>query len=575
MKRSLLLLTLPVLLAACSTRSSDPEAQSHHHAAPPPVSGGPELEITALNQSTVPQQKFINPLPVPARLAADSTLNGAPHYTLTMSQTTQDLGWRNANGQKVLTTVWTYNNSFPGPTIEALKGRPIMVTFKNFLPSTPLIRQSLPDGTVNTTGGVPHLHGGFIPAASDGNPMKPIPSQGSALYSYPNAQEAATLWYHDHSMGGTRTNVYAGLAGMYLLRDSTELNLALPSGAYELPLVIQDRTFTDTGQLYYPPTWSRFGGDTILVNGKIWPYKTVEPRKYRLRLLNGSNQRYYNLSMLSPATTSSTLPRMYMIGSDGGLLPSPVEVKSILLAPGERADVIVDFQNTRGNFILGNNAAFPYPSGTAPTADTGQVMQFRVGSTVTSTANNNLPQQLRVLYPPKESKYESIIEQADQAGYTNPNQVPGTSGMVLDFTIRRLTLERRATPLALTLNGKGYMDPPTETPVINTNEVWEFINLTEETHPMHLHLVEFRVLGRQPYDLATYQQTGKLKFTGPNVRPPAEEAGWKDTVNAPPGMVTRIAVRFSGYTGDFVWHCHILEHEDNDMMRPLIVRASP
>jgi spore coat protein A len=202
---------------------------------------------------------------------------------------------------------------------------------------------------------VVHLHGGHVPPQSDGYPETTLLPGQSAAYEYPNLQSPATLWYHDHALGITRLNVYMGLAGFYMIRDPAESKLNLPRGRYEIPLVIQDRSFNDDSSLEYPESWEEeFFGDAILVNGKVWPYLDVEPRKYRFRILNGSNSRTYKLALDSGQA-------FYQIGTDGGLLEEPVEVKQITLTAGERADVIVDFSKRRGEVHLVNSAPAPFP----------------------------------------------------------------------------------------------------------------------------------------------------------------------------------------------------------------------
>jgi spore coat protein A len=303
------------------------------------------------------------------------------------------------------TTVWGYNGTYPGPTIEARKGTPISVTYVNNLPPTHLFANSI-DSTLHGVYGtqevraVVHLHGEEIQADSDGNPLAWF-ARGSQTHSYLNSQDAATLWYHDHALGITRLNVAAGLAGFYLLRDPTltfEANLPagtndapeldetgeIVAGPYKVPLVIQDRMFNADGSLFYPtegvtavhPKWTpEFFGDTILVNGGVWPYLEVEPRKYRFRFLNGSNSRFYRLSF------GDKRVKAYQIGTDGGYLSAPAPITEILIAPAERADTVIDFSRCKvsDEILLTNSAEAPFPDGDAPDpATTGQIMKFNV-----------------------------------------------------------------------------------------------------------------------------------------------------------------------------------------------------
>jgi spore coat protein A len=373
-----------------------------------------------------------------------------------------------------------------------------------------------------------------VPPESDGYPERWFQPGGSSLNFYPNGQDATMLWYHDHAMSITRLNIFAGLFGLYLIRDQVEDSLTLPKGEFELPVILFDRSFLPDGQLSYPvsddpqhPWAPEFFGEAILVNGKLFPYAEVQPRKYRLRILNASNSRFYYLSL------SNGQP-LWQIGSDQGLLPKPVEVKTLTLAPAERADLIVDFGGYHGQNVVLNN-------------DTLAVMQFRVGNNANSSASE-MPSFLR-----------SVAKIPEQQAVRT----------------RRLTLtgppdddDPTAMAVPMLLNNSFWSDPVTENPTLDTVEIWELVNLTDDSHPIHLHLVRFQILDRRPFDMFKYFNDRELRYTAPAVPPDANEAGWKDTVRAHPGMVTRIIVRFEGFAGRYVWHCHVLEHEDNEMMRP-------
>jgi spore coat protein A, manganese oxidase len=410
---------------------------------------------------------------------------------------------------------------------------------------------------------VVHVHGARVAADSDGYPeawfTKDFLIKGGRwtqeVYEYENKQRATTLWYHDHALGATRINVVAGLAGFYIIRDDHEDSLNLPKGQFEVPLVIQDRSFNKDGSLFYPsqpddpePTFPNpsivpeFFGNSILANGKLWPFFDVEPRKYRFRILNGSNARFYNIFL------SSGQP-FFQIGTEGGLLEKPVELTEINLAPAERADVIIDFSNYKGQcIVLRNNAAEPFPNGDSVNPETtGQIMQFRVVLPLSEPDQSVIPSNL------------STIEKLD------PNQAA---------VIRDLPLVEETDSfgrLMLMLDGKMWDEPISEKPKFGTIEVWNLINPTPDTHPIHLHLINFQVLNRQEFDVPTFESTGTVQFIGPIIAPDENEKGWKETVKTPPGFVTRIIARFDGYTGEYVWHCHIIEHEDHDMMRPYLV----
>jgi spore coat protein A len=351
-------------------------------------------------------------------------------------------------------------------------------------------------------------------------------------------------------MGITRLNVYAGLAGMYIIRDEKENSLNIPKGDYEIPLMIMDRSFNEDGSLFYPKRPNNpsenlpnpsitpaFLGDTILVNGKVWPYLEVEPRKYRFRLLNASNTRAYQLYLDSGQS-------FHQIGSDGGLLQKTVRLKNFAIEPAERIDFILDFSKYEGETITLKNDLGPNAN---PNDNTDEVMQFKVSLPLQGEDKTVI------------SKYLSHIPSLEQ------NEVK---------TIRNLKLtgstDKYGRPLLL-LNNKAWSAPVTENPCLGSTETWSLINITGFTHPIHIHLIQFQILDRRPFDLDLYNQDGQIVYTGPAIRPKANERGWKDTIAAPSAQITRVIAQFGPYTGNYVWHCHILEHEDYDMMRPFTV----
>ncbi|MGO9337363.1 MAG: multicopper oxidase family protein [Terracidiphilus sp.] len=464
------------------------------------------------------------------------------------------------------TKLWGYEGQYPGPTIESLRGRPIVVKWENQLPSQhifdidPRIHGAMPPAPAVRT--VPHLHGARARSESDGLPEKWFTPGNSAIYHYPNSQQAATLWYHDHAIGITRLNVYAGLSGFFLLRDDQEHNMGLPSGEFEIPLLLQDRTLDDKGQLVYSPTfddgqrppphwWApELFGDLPVVNGAIYPYLQVEPRSYRLRLLNGANSRFFNLffNLAKLPTDIPSLVSFHQIGTDGGFLPSPVALNKLLLAPAERADLIVDFSGLEGKTVtLSNNAPAPFPGWDMVTPHhlaLYELMQFRVTLPLSGNGkplNRPLPRPL-----PKLDETKSIATR--------------------DFVLAE-GMDRQGRSLGVQINGKGYDDPVTEIVKLNSIEKWRFINNTEDAHPMHLHLVQFQILERQGFNPVALRD-GALELVGTPRLPAANEAGWKDTAVVNPREVLTIIVRFGGYTGRYVFHCHMLEHEDHEMMRP-------
>jgi FtsP/CotA-like multicopper oxidase with cupredoxin domain len=431
---------------------------------------------------------------------------------------------------------------------------------------------------------------------------------GSAIFQYPNLNRASTLWYHDHTLGMTRLNVYAGPAGFYLLRggpddfaaDSRTGRLAvLPGPApkandrfpssktyYEIPIAIQDRSFNADGSLFYPdsreffdgataldpgfnpdtdlpPIWNpEFFGDMIMVNGNTWPYQTVERRRYRFRVLNGCQSRFLILDF-------GNIPgvEVWQIGNEGGFLPAPVNITALgnqlLMGLAERADLIVDFsQVPEGSYILGNVGPDEPFGGGIPGEDfdvsdpesTGQIMQFRV--VPANGRDLTTPPQFLVL--------------------------PSVPGLPAPVRTRKLALLEEESefwdgPVAAllgTINEEGaavhqkWIDPVTENPNVGDTEIWELYNFTADAHPMHVHEVSFQVVNRQAIEFE--DETGEItdiELVGP-VRPPELwESGFKDTVISYPGEVTRIRAQFNT-PGQYAWHCHIVEHEDNEMMRP-------
>jgi len=458
---------------------------------------------------------------------------------------------------------------------------------------------------------VVHLHGGhtteesdgfpeawFLPDAENIDPMfAKVGSQyeafkdksegllgqewkpGTAVFQYDNDQRATTLWYHDHTVGMTRVNVYAGLAGFYLLRggpDDRDLEYNPPGEnrdndepITEIPIVIQDRSFNTDGSLFYPdsreffdafpgpyapdsdiaPIWNpEFFGNTMVVNGRTWP--KLEKRRYRFRFLNGSDSRFLILKM------SNDMP-FYQIGADGGFLPAPVQLNQLLIGPAERADVIVDFTRiSRGSRIVLQNIGPDEPFGggvpgtdfdPADPATTGEVMRFDVVAR-TSEDETTPPARLRLPAPP-------ALGEADNTRQVSLNEV---DSIVLPG------IGPRAALLGTVEAGSGvtklWDDDITENPAVNAIEIWEIYNFTVDAHPIHIHEVQFQVVNREMFD----PEFGTVGETRP---PELWESGEKDTVIAYPGEITRVKARYDR-AGLFVWHCHILSHEDHEMMRP-------
>ena len=477
------------------------------------------------------------------------------------------------------TAIWGYNGNWPGPTILARTGRPLRIEWSNRLPKRHLLpidtsihgaEISLP--AVRT---VTHIHGASVAPEHDGFPDAWFTASGetgpafqSRVTEIPNDQSAATLWYHDHCMGITRLNVYAGLSGFYLISDEDEDNLRLPSGQYDIPLMLQDRQLGPDGRLLYPkavngthPVWiQEFFGDVNCVNGKAMPYLPVEARRYRFRILNASNARFYHIRLQAadkdgkPLPAGEDAPPFQQIGSDGGLLPRPVVLGLLLIGPGERFDVVIDFGKFGGkHFALVNDAPAPYTMGGEVIP--AEVMLFHVGSAPHEDASA-VPETLVSIehLQPQNAARERVLSIGEV-------ERPSDGYVVIGL-----------------LDNKRWHEPITEDPKVGTTEIWTFANTTSDVHPMHLHLVKFEILNRQAFDVAAYLQTGKLVLLGRPIAPERNERpALKDTIKTYPGYVTRIIARFDlpknvqalpGRDYRYVWHCHILEHEDNEMMRP-------
>jgi spore coat protein A len=482
------------------------------------------------------------------------------------------------------TPIWGYNGIWPGPTMEVRRGVPVKIKYHNdALPTT----HPLPvDFTLHGSEAdkpqvrnVVHLHGAKILPESDGYPeawTSPDGQIGPVLHNpnpfvYPNDQQSTLLWYHDHTLGITRLNMIMGLAGAYIIRDAVEDSLNLPKGQFEIPLIMQDRLFNPDGTFLYPVAidgthqfWiPEFFGDTMCVNGKAWPVLDVEPRRYRFRMLNGCNARFLNMRIVrtdaNGVAHGMAGPQFHVIGTDGGLLPAPVSKTVLLHAPAERFDVIVDFTGKGGQFfVLKNDGPAPFPGGgeVVPT----EIMMFRVSKPLSSRDTSTIP---FVLNP-----NPMII---------NPHSVTRTRDVVLT----ELDRASDGFPIIGLLDNKNWDDPVTEDPKAGSTEIWNMINDTGDGHPKHIHLVQFQIISRQPFDQTTYDNTGQLVFTGPPQPPAPEELfAAKDVVKSMPGEVVKLAMKFDLPTGThvvpgqrykFVWHCHILEHEDNEMMRPMDV----
>jgi spore coat protein A, manganese oxidase len=675
-----------------------------------------------------------------------------------------------AVGVQPATTVWGYSKfacpttsqaqpTSLGPVFVNIRNTPTSIRYVNELPATPEasgviayrdgIDQTLhwadPKALMCSMGGmapdpacnhpfrgtgipaVPHLHGGEVPPMIDGGPDAWFASTGGkqgpgyytggpaapneAVYTYPNTQEAAPLWFHDHTLGATRLNLFAGLAGGYYLVDpAQDIPESLKDATQVVPLILQDRMFDTNGELFFTsgskggllwalnpehPYWNpEFVGDTIVVNGKVWPYLQVEQKRYRFLFLNGSNARTYELYLVN-RTTKAMGPPLYVIGTDGGYLDAAVKIDpnalqaaatKLVIMPGERYEVVVDFsQLPAGSSLwLKNVAKTPYPGGATPSGGLDKLVEFRV----TGPASAGAP---GLAYDPAATpairganspaaKITPLVDFATGTPNVTPkwtrqltlNEVMGAPVTAIDPVTGLLTAFPGG-PLEILVNNTRYSgdsarnDPAqplafkgdfvklgatyfSELPQEGDVELWEIVNLTADSHPIHLHLVQFQLVNRQSFDVKKYSAAygalfppvlganglplmvgmntcsgglfcpgygpplnyftgtpGKLggnpdvvPFLKGTLKPPTDhERGWKDTVQAAPGTVTRLLVRWaptdkgtaepaedlhfpfdpSGVVGTqrygYVWHCHIIDHEDNEMMRPDVIQLNP
>jgi spore coat protein A len=663
----------------------------------------PLQKAWAFSQS-MPLTKFVQPLrrfgtDIPFATPDGTGFGGATHYTISMEEISDTLHPDMPSG----TRLWAYTNGAVkrhlGAGIVARRGEKVQVSFINKLPARHIlpIDTTLPGAELGPNRTSVHLHGGKVPWTSDGGPnfwwtpavrgnaasargasfvdMAPAlgvrrPADSSAEMFYPNDQSARMMWYHDHALGITRLNAYAGLAAPYVITDDDENALTAgsklpgPLDPRTIHLTFQDKVFVSPSTATSDPTWaslrpdSRVGdlwyphvyeatrstpsagnetlpdpsavpemfGDTMLVNGTVYPYLEVEQRQYRFRMLNACNARFLNPGLVYAQSGAPTEPNrnapgpgFIQIANEGGFLPAPVPVGGtratpLLLAPAERADLIVDFSDVpAGSFlILRSDAPAPFPGGDSrndyypqnpktPMSTPGYGPNTRTLLQIRVKARSGAPDAPINLPSTLDTGSRDAFIATQVAGIPTPNP-PGAR-------VRRLTLSESfdqygrliqflGTDEAVTTAGRvaqfglPYDAPPTEVVNAGAREVWEIANLTADTHPIHFHLVNVQVLSRQRFSDKTYPKGQNIPFTGfatinylgKPMAPDPNELGWKETVRMNPGEVTRVVMRFdlpvvafavppSPRTGgnEYVWHCHILEHEEHDMMRPLVV----
>ncbi len=569
---------------------------------------------------------YLDPMPILADNAIDATAAGA---TVNLSTA---LITRKLHSQLPETTLFGYMGgpkdgaSYLGPVIVAKSGTQVTASYTNGLAPDDYLKVFANDGSSYTQFNrftppevriLTHLHGGLLTGESDGNPYADpgaFRSGQTQMVRYPNAginsddtpylHPASLLWYHDHLLGDTRMNVVAGLAGAYLLRDSfdTGTNPLLPGpiGMYELALVVQDRLFNADGSLLYPvapasangPWIGEYFGDAMLVNGKIWPTLAVEPAVYRFHVLNGCNARILSLRFVR--SNDQAVPT-YIIGAEGGLLPagSPIATSRLVMGPAERFDVICDFRGLAGQTLYIRNNKPPKPVST-PAPSLAKVMRITVKPTASPGAPMTVPGAGSL-------QYQLLLKAVTDLTNLGPPLLSGGTVTPRVITLNEVGAETEK--WELNLNARPYGDPDDPTPTIekltwNDVEDWYFVNTTGDTHPMHTHLFTFTVMGRYNLDVnglvAKYgtpngvpqldDVTTQLKpfLTSGLMAPPPEETGLKDTVKTNPGQVTVVRGKFTPPTTAFVdgqltdqkyvHHCHIVEHEDNDMMERVLVQ---
>lgn len=498
---------------------------------------------------------------------------------------------------------WESSATVPGPTIEALHGIETRVKWKNHLPPKHILPwdPTVPTATPQSQKGIPtvvHLHGGIHEPNSDGLATSWFtsgfrqrgPTWAKRTYHYNNFQHPGTLWYHDHAMGLTRVNLLAGLVGAYVIRQpSAELALGLPyDEEFDRPLVVFDRSFCTDGSIFMNstgnnpsvhPQWRpEYFGDAIVVNGKAWPRMTVRRRKYRFRIINASNARFFKFYF------TNRLGFIH-VGSDSAYNAKPEMINELLVAPSEIADVIIDFsKSSSDSAVLYNDAPSPYPSGDPVDEANSQVMKFIVKAGHEADTSK-IPSRL-IEYPSPNMSDASVTRYI-----TLYEHMSGMDNMTSKDDMGMHDMHKRITHFDI--NGMSYDAPATETPKVGSTEIWNVINLSMHNHPMHIHLGLFVALDQT--ELVEMDEFKKCmikvndaikcnvdKYTrGKKIGVPAHEKGWKNVYKMMPGYVTRILVRFSfinsntSYPFDataepgYVYHCHILGHEDNVMMRPL------
>ncbi|MFI8185234.1 multicopper oxidase domain-containing protein [Actinacidiphila glaucinigra] len=591
------------------------------------LSGGKALDIEGPSSPRVTElTPFEDELPIPP------TLKPSSRDTTEVRLVEKKI---RLHSQLPATRMWTYEGYFPGPTIEARRGQRFRLAWRNELTGTSPVKgvfvepEGPPPGflSLNTPGSrgakerpevaaltawtSVHLHGGRQHAISDGAPDSGVTRGSAQLAEYTNDTAAAHLFYHDHAMPVTALNVMAGLLGNYIIRDENEDRLDLPRGRYEIPLTIADVNFdTDgkgriNGQLLakriqvgpsIPGVMAaavQFQGPYTMVNGRVWPYLDVEATAYRFRVVNASNARAYILALVDEETGQPVKGAIKVIGTDMGLLDKPQGVEaSITLTPAERVDIVIDFAAFRGrrlrlvNVAPGAPGAPPAPAGTpVPAAGVPypQVMQFRVGRgrKQSYVAPKKLDPRFKHLTPsdiPQDAVERFVMLSFDTLGMPTIMELQeAPAGMGTGKGVVQLALPGGTRTFRVV--GKHFEDATNFFAAAGSWEKWTFISVgpvqQQIQHPMHIHLMNFQLLERRMVDGTAFDTAlgGTTRpITIKDAMPIAvSESGWKDTVNMPANSMVTVAGQFGRETGRFMYHCHILDHEDEGMMRPFVV----
>ncbi|WP_254762558.1 multicopper oxidase family protein [Natrinema marinum] len=539
----------------------------------------------AASESTPELEKFVQPMPIPDVLEPDGWWRGGDYYEIPMEEVEKKV-----HPDLPPTTMWGFDGQVPGPVIKSHRYERINVRYDNSaLPEEhifevdDMIHGTSPEDYEGYDGAVPevrtsiHQHGLNVERSSDGQARAwdaPDGTKGPQfvkhVHELPNRQERMIGTYHDHALGVSRLNNYAGLHGFYFIEGWEEKRLNLPRGEYDVPIMLEDRAFEEDGSLHYPDSFvPNFAGDTAFINGAVWPYMEVEPRRYRFRLVNQSNGRTFAIALENE--DGHDAPAMHQIAPGHGFLEDVVSIghegdlEELIISPYERAEVVVDFSEYAGETLtMTNDAAFPYAGphgghdgghgdgdmdmggdggmdmggdggmdmgGDKHFPDIPELMQFRVADSVSEPDRSAEPAEL------------------DLPSWHGPNEnaVKETRQMTLGM---RMKMNE---PDLHVLNGKASFEGGEHAkPQLGSTEIWELENTGHHSHPIHLHLVNFEIIGRGPD--GTHE-------------PAPNERGPKDIVRVDPGETARILVKFENYTGKYPWHCHVLEHEEHAMMR--------